>query len=119
MAKRFDPEARELFLAHLRAGMRPGAAAEILDFPRHVVAGYISEHPEFGAQVLEAEQDAVEHVEEALYQAAISGSVAACKLWLDRVGAGRRSSPPSGDVPAGAMESGGELGRIIDDELGD
>lgn len=71
------------FLTHLRNGMRPGAAAEVLGFPRQMVFDAIGENEDLAAAVADAEREATEHVEEALYQAAISGNVTACRMWLD------------------------------------
>jgi hypothetical protein len=42
---------------------------------------------------MDAEVDATEHVREALYQAAVSGSVAAAKIWLELHGQGLPVSP--------------------------
>lgn len=67
----------------MRAGMRRGAAAEAMGFVRVQVIDYIRDHEGFEGEVLEAEAEATEHVEEALYQAAVSGNVGACKMWLD------------------------------------
>lgn len=63
--------------------MRRGAAAEVLGFARMDVLAFIDDHEDFEALVLDAEGKATEHVEEALYQAAVSGNVQACKMWLD------------------------------------
>lgn len=117
MPKTFDPESRELFLAHLRAGMRRGAASELLGFERHEVDGYIADHPEFALQTVDAEKDACEHVEEALYQAAVSGNVVACKLWLER--AESRRTPEDPRPPSPTAGGGGVLGSLIDEAEGD
>ena len=50
---------------------------------RRDVLDEIAEDEEFEREVLDAEGEATEHVEEAVYQAAVSGSVAAAKLWLE------------------------------------
>jgi hypothetical protein len=78
-----NPSQQADFLEHMRAGMRRGAAAEVLGLTRREVLDFIDSDAEFELQVLDAEGLATEHVEEALYQAAVSGSVAAAKLWLD------------------------------------
>jgi hypothetical protein len=77
-----NEDQRAEFLEHMRNGMRRGAAANALGFSRGQVLEEIDDDEEFEARVVEAEGEASEHVEEALYQAAVSGSVAACKLWL-------------------------------------
>lgn len=73
---------QEEFLEHMRNGMRRGAAANAMGLARKVVLDYISEHEDYETLVLDAEGEATEHVEEALYQAAVSGSVSAAKLWF-------------------------------------
>lgn len=87
----FTPELREQFLDHIRNGMRRGAAGEALGIERFVVLGYIADHPEFEARVLDSEDEAVEHIEEAIYQSAASGNFQAAKLWLERTEAHRRA----------------------------
>jgi hypothetical protein len=71
------------FLEHLRAGMQRGAAADALGLSRIKVREYINTNKPYERLVLDAEVDATEHVQEALYQAAVSGSVAAAKTWLE------------------------------------
>ncbi len=71
------------FLEHMRNGMRRGAAAEVLGLSRRHVIEFISGNEEFEKDVLDAEEQATEHVEEALYQSAVTGSVSAAKLWLE------------------------------------
>lgn len=77
-------EQQEEFIEHMRSGMRRGAAAEVMELTRIEVQAFIRATPDFEAKVIDAEELATEHVEEALYQAAVSGSVPAAKLWLDR-----------------------------------
>lgn len=79
----FGAKRQAIYLNHIANGMRRGAAAETMKLPRKLVLDHIACHEDFEAQVLDAEAEALEHVEEALYQAAISGNVNACKLWLD------------------------------------
>jgi len=107
-AATFDADARAAFLEHLRGGMMLGAAAYVLKVPRAEVEGTIAEDPDFALAVREAEATATEHVQEAVYQAAVSGNVQAAKLWFaikgnlpGRTGAPRSPStpPPSGGDP--------------------
>jgi hypothetical protein len=81
--KSFSKTVQEEFLDHLRNGMMRGAAAEAVGLQRKTVLDYIATHEAFEKDVLDAEGEAYEHVEEALYQAAISGNVSAAKMWLD------------------------------------
>jgi hypothetical protein len=101
---------QDAYLAHIRAGMRRGAATDAVfgsEDPerRKLMREYILSNPEFEEKVLDAEVEATEHVEEALYQAAISGNTAAAVKWLEMHGAqfaehrGRPPKPASGDAP--------------------
>jgi hypothetical protein len=111
----FDAAAREKFLHHTRGGMLLGAAAYVLEVPRHVVEGVLAEDAEFALQVRDAEATATEHVQEAVYQAAISGNIQAAKLWLAIKGKLRRpGSPPPADPPP---DPGGD--SELDAALGD
>src|SRR4051812_37851280 len=83
------PDQQEQFLEHMRNGMRRGAAAAVLKLDRIAVQDFIGNDPEYEKRVLDAEGEATEHVEEALYQAAVSGNVAAARIWLDQ----RRPKP--------------------------
>jgi hypothetical protein len=76
-------EQQDEFLEHMRNGMRRGAAAEALGLTRMAALAFIAQEHEFRARVEDAEGLATEHVEEALYHAAVSGSVPAAKIWLD------------------------------------
>jgi hypothetical protein len=89
---------QEEFLQHVREGLPRGSAADMIEFSRPKMRDLIEENPEWEKQVLDAEIDATEHVQEALYQAAISGSVAAAKTWLELKGIGiskaKQGRPP-------------------------
>ena len=109
----FTGAKQEEFLDLLRRGQRRGAAIDevFAHLPpdkgrRRKMRDFIDGNLEFLAAVEDAELDALEDVEEALYQAAISGSVAAAVKWLEMKGAtfqehrGRPPVPqsaPSGD----------------------
>jgi hypothetical protein len=100
MPKFTKPRRAEL-LDHIRNGMRPGAAAELLGFTRADIFRLMDDDEELAQAVKEAEREATEHVEEALYQAAVSGNVTAARIWLER------SKPkPSAMVPADTEEPG-------------
>lgn len=81
-----------------------GDGDDVPGLARHYIDGFISDHPDFEARVLDAEQDALEHVEEALYQAAISGNVTACGMWLDRHERRQRTPTPGGTSPSPAQD---------------
>jgi hypothetical protein len=99
------------FLEHMRSGMRRGAAAEAMGYTRLDVIAFIRPHPDFESAVIDAEELATEHVEEALYQAAVSGSVPAAKLWLERARPQRRYVAPAPEEVAAGTES------VYEDEL--
>jgi len=109
--KTFTAGRRDDFLEHLRAGMRRGAAAEELGLTRKLVLEYIATHEAYELLVLDAEGEASEHVEEALFQAAVSGNVAACKLWMD-LRKPRRA-------PVASSQDGQGQGEDLDKELTD
>jgi hypothetical protein len=80
----FSAEHKDELLAHVRGGMRPGAAAELLGYRRDEVFELIDGEEEFRERLELAEREATEHVEEALFQSAVSGNVTAARIWLDR-----------------------------------
>ena len=108
MAK-FTKAQREEYLDHLRRGMRPGAAAEHMGFERKAILDLIEEDEDLGAAVKDAEREATEHVEEALYQAAVSGNITAARIWLDL----RKPKRPGTDlVPSSEPEFDKELAEL-------
>jgi ethanolamine utilization cobalamin adenosyltransferase len=113
--KGFTKAKQEEYLLEIRQGTRRGAAAEILGFKRMDVLKYIDETPKFRAQVEDAEKEATELVEEALFQAAVSGNVSAAKTWLEYQGRFPTKMPqlpaqrPIGPAPApGGTPADGE-----------
>lgn len=81
-AKTFSQEKKEAYLEHLRQGLRRGEAATSIGMTRHGVAYHYYRDPEFMAQIEQAELDACEKVESALFKAACDGNVIACQVWL-------------------------------------
>src|SRR5690349_5830109 len=79
-----DKATQEEILQHTRNGMRPGAAAEQVGLSRPDFYDDLDDDEEFKHRVDKAEREATEHVEEALYQAAVSGNVTAGRIWLER-----------------------------------
>jgi hypothetical protein len=104
--KKFTLALQQEYLAHMRAGMRRGAAAELLGFSRMTVMDFIEEHPDFEKAVLDAEGQATEHVEEALYQAAVSGNIAAARAWLELKGGYRSHEALRGPQGASGESTG-------------
>jgi len=87
------PDQQEEYLDHLRNGLRRGAAAYAMELTRLEVSDYIEADELFRHRVEDAEAEAAEHVEEAIFQAAVSGSVAAARLWMNM-----RSKKPSTEL---------------------
>jgi alpha-D-ribose 1-methylphosphonate 5-triphosphate synthase subunit PhnI len=112
MPEPFTAEKRAEFLDYLQKGMMRGAAAFVLELTRSQVEGYIAEHPEFALEVRDAEETATEHVHEAVYQAAVSGNVAAAKLWLGMQGCRHRPGPTPPDQGGGDPELDAALGDL-------
>lgn len=79
---KFNKERREAYLQALREGLRPTRAAESVGVSRQIVYAYREAHPEFRREELLAERESLEAVEDALYQAAISGNINAIKMIL-------------------------------------
>ena len=105
----FDKKRREDFLTHMREGMQRGAAAEAMGLTRKQVIDYIGAHEDYEALVLDSEARASEHVQEALYQAAVSGHVHAAKLWLEMKGKPK--------LPTTALSTNVDASDPVDDEL--
>jgi DNA-directed RNA polymerase subunit N (RpoN/RPB10) len=101
-AFRFTAKQQREFLEKIREGVQRGAAAEELGLDRFETRRFIEGHPDFEERIQDAEEDALEHVKEAIYAAAVSGSVPAAKLWLEAHGvefAEHRGRPRNPDEP--------------------
>ena len=79
---RFGVAKRERYLQLLREGSRRQAAARAVAVDPSTVARYAREHADFARAIDEAEMEANEIVEDALFQAAASGNVIAMQVWL-------------------------------------
>lgn len=79
---KFGARKRAAYLEALRTGSLRGAAAASVGVNRETVRRAYNEDAEFAAAVEQAELDANELVENALYQAAQAGNVIACQVWL-------------------------------------
>lgn len=76
------PERVELYLSALAQGQRRGVAARAAGVTRDTIVRWRRLDPDFAAAAEEAELDAHEQVEDALYQAAVSGNVTAIQVYL-------------------------------------
>lgn len=79
---KFTAKKRKEFLGMIAGGMRRGVAAKALGISRWTVTNHMKEDEAFAEAVGEAEKDADELVEDALYAAACSGNVVAIQVWL-------------------------------------
>lgn len=109
---RFTNAKRDEFLGHIRQGMRPGAAAEAMGFDRDRILDQIADEEKFSELVAKAEREANEHVEEALYQAAVSGNITACRMWLDLRKPKTTTMVVAGGDPAEEPEFDKELAEL-------
>lgn len=80
---RFTPERREAFLALIRLGNRPIAAARAVGVHPKTAKNFARSHPEFAEEVELAHHEAAEPIEEVIYAAAKEGEPWAAKMWLE------------------------------------
>jgi hypothetical protein len=110
---KFTPKAREEYLAGLRQGLRPGKAANNAGVSRWTVGNYRRAHADFADAERDAMLDSVEMVEDALFQAAVSGNVTACQVWLYN-----RAPDQWRDMRARDAVAPGYAGAVtVDDEI--
>jgi hypothetical protein len=79
---KFTVPKRAAYLEELRNGKRRGQAAQAVGISRQQVRAFANEYPEFQAEMDQAEIDACDAVEDALYQQALKGNITACLVWL-------------------------------------
>ena len=79
---KFSDVRKKAYLEKLTKGKRRGQAAKEVGISYPVIWKRMKEDAEFAKEVDEAEMLANEEVENALYQAAVSGNVTACQVWL-------------------------------------
>jgi len=79
---KFGVRKREAYLQLLREGSRRHAAARSIGVAPSTVSRFAREHADFALAIEEAEMEANQIVEDALFQAAASGNVIACQVWL-------------------------------------
>ena len=79
---KFGTDKKEAFLELLRQGGRRGASAVAIGISRETVRLYMKENEEFAVAVSQAEMDANELVEDALFMAATAGNTTAMQVWL-------------------------------------
>jgi len=81
-AYKFTETKKAEFLSVLRDGSRRIAACQAIGIHHQTFVAHYKKSSEFAKQVDLAEMEANERVEDALYQAALSGNVTAIQVWL-------------------------------------
>lgn len=79
---KFGTQKKAAFLDKLREGARRYQAAKEIGVSRETIRLHLHKDPAFAQAVDEAEMEANEHVEDALFKAATKGNVVACQVWL-------------------------------------
>tara|TARA_R110002126_G_scaffold114762_1_gene253390 strand:- start:107 stop:805 length:699 start_codon:yes stop_codon:yes gene_type:complete len=104
---RFTPEKQEAFLALIRLGTRPLAAASSLDLAANTVKNYARSTPDFAEAMELAHHAAAEPIEEKIYEAALDGDPWAVKLWLTAY------NPEVWGAQTQKVEISGEISHIV------
>jgi hypothetical protein len=79
---KFTPEVREKFLELLRNGHSRKHALETIEISRYTLINHMKDDPEFAAQVHEAMANAIDDVEDALYEKCMRGHAESIKFFL-------------------------------------
>ena len=80
--RKFDERRQGAYLNQIRDGMRRTRAAEAVGINYRTVYQERLNNPEFAEKERLAEMEACDVVEDALYNAAISGNIRAIEMWL-------------------------------------
>jgi len=80
--EKFDAARREIFLDLLRKGVRRTQACKKAGISRPTFNKYMNNNKKFAAEVAQAETDANELVEQAMFSSALKGNVTAQQVWL-------------------------------------
>jgi len=80
--EKFDAARREIFLDLLRKGIRRTQACKKAGISRPTFNKCMNNNKKFAAEVAQAETDANELVEQAMFSSALKGNVTAQQVWL-------------------------------------
>ena len=80
--EKFDAARKEVFLDLLRKGIRRTNACKKVGIHRDTFNAHVNKNPKFAEAVMQAEMDANELVEQALFNNALKGNVTAQQVWL-------------------------------------
>lgn len=79
---KFTDKRRMAFIEAIEGGMRRGVAARKIGVHPNTIIRWMAQSPKFKEAVDAAERIANDHIEDALYEAAVSGNVVAIQVWL-------------------------------------
>lgn len=79
---KFGKDKKVRLLELLELGYKRGVALVDVGISRQTLQTHMLTDPEFKAQVEQAELDACEHIENAVYQMALGGNLNAAQMWL-------------------------------------
>lgn len=79
---KFDDIKKAKYLQHISNGHTRGYAATLVGVHRSTIVDHMKANKEFAEAVSEAETDAIAKIENALYEAAVSGNVTAIQVFL-------------------------------------
>jgi hypothetical protein len=106
---RFTPDKQEAFLALVRMGTRPIAAARAIKVHPDTVKRFARSNPEFADSIESAHHEAAEPIEEVVYRAAMDGEPWAAKAWLEAWNPAQWGAKPT------QVKVSGEISHIIGD----
>lgn len=106
---KLTPAKRRELLVGITQGMRLTGASAMVGLERAVVVEQLGSDEKFAREYAAAQDQAAEAVEESLYQAAVSGNVQACRMWLE-LNSGGQAAPSTEVAPTGA--SSDRLARV-------
>jgi hypothetical protein len=116
---KFDDHRKAAFLDKLRAGLRRGAAAEAVGVHRNTVSNAIRDDPDFAEAVSQAELDACELIEDALFKAATQDrNVTAIQVWLYNRWKDMRQAGRTDTLETLLAQLPADLGREIRQAIG-
>ncbi len=108
-AYRFTPVKRETFLALIRLGTRPIAAARMVGVDPKTAKNYARSNPEFAEDVELAHYEAAEPIEAKIYEAALAGEPWAIEKWT------KAYNPAVWGVKPTELHVTGEISHSIED----
>ncbi len=106
---RFTPDKQQAFLALIRMGTRPIAAANAIGVHPKTAKRYARSNPDFAEELELAHYEAAEPIEEKVREAALDGEPWAVKMWLEAWNPAQWGAKPK------QVEISGEISHVIED----